>query len=71
MDTVFASLALSNTLLIFRLEEGPLEINLMVNSCKVAARIRETMNLAPKMVTHKVGVFLMMKIRNLSLMMDV
>lgn len=38
----------------FRLERGPLEIQLMMNRCKEAARIKESMNLAPRILTHKV-----------------
>ena len=45
----------NNILSDLRLEGGPLEIQLMVNSCKEAARIKEALNLQPKMLTHKVS----------------
>ncbi len=42
---------------VFRLEDGPLEIKLMVDSCKAAANIKRSMDLAPKVITHKVSFF--------------
>lgn len=56
MLTMFLQSSQLYNTVVSRLEEGPLEIQLMVNSCKEAARIREGMNLTPKIITHKVSI---------------
>lgn len=42
-------------LFVSRLEEGPLEIQLMIKSCQTAAYIKQMMTLGPKTLTHKVS----------------
>lgn len=42
---------------IFRLEEGPLEVQRMVQSCKTASDIKRQMNLPAKIITHEVEIF--------------
>ncbi|XKL62908.1 hypothetical protein PGB90_002741 [Kerria lacca] len=51
--TAFSNSHIEETILNFELEEGSLEIQLMINSCKTAAELKQSMNLAPKILTHE------------------